>query len=448
MYVGIALEVRRLKMRGNITWIVAQIGARMHYALPRILHAEGLLEHFFTDICADKGWPRLLHLIPPKLRPYAVARLLDRVPENVPTSRVTAFTDLGFEYARRLRAAKSPGDATAVFLWNDSEFCSRVIASPWGNARAVFTFNNAGLEILKLARNRGLITVMEQSIAPRMVEQGLLDEQHALNPGWQEAHVNSSQTRYSERQAAEWELADLIICGSDFVCEGIRKCHGPVEQCVVVPYGVDSQLPNKGGKCQNKEDRLNRPESFYDPQSSTPRAEQNGHPLRVLTVGSVGLRKGAPAVYEAAKTLKDRAQFRWVGGIEVLPQAAERMRAYVELTGSVPRSEVHTHFAWADVFLLPSVCEGSATVTYEALAWGLPVICTPNTGSVVRDGMEGFIVPVNDAHAIVECLELLLGDRDKIEGMSTSAKRRAREFTVTAYGQRLLKALIGIEAGE
>ena len=62
--------------------------------------------------------------------------------------------------------------------------------------------------------------------------------------------------------------------------------------------------------------------------------------------------------------------------------------------------------------------------------------------------MEGFIVPVNDAHAIVERLDLLLGDRDKIEGMSTSAKRRAREFTVTAYGQRLLKALIGIEAGE
>ena len=111
---------------------------RCAHALRAASHPScGRIARFFTDICADKGWPRLLHLIPPKLRPYAVARLLDRVPENVPISRVTAFTDLGFEYSRRLRAAKSPGDATAVFLWNDSEFCSRVIASPWGNAGAV-----------------------------------------------------------------------------------------------------------------------------------------------------------------------------------------------------------------------------------------------------------------------------------------------------------------------
>ena len=49
--------------------------------------------------------------------------------------------------------------------------------------------------------------------------------------------------------------------------------------------------------------------------------------------------------------------------------------------------------ASADVFVFPSLFEGSAVVTYEALAAGLPSVVTPSAGSVVRDGVEGFIVP-------------------------------------------------------
>ena len=99
------------------------------------------------------------------------------------------------------------------------------------------------------------------------------------------------------------------------------------------------------------------------------------------------------------------------------------------------------HFQWADVFLLPSLCEGSATVTYEALGHGLPVICTPNTGSVVRDGMEGFIVPVRDAAAIAERIERLAIDVELRTQMAANAKARAAEFTVAEYGRRLLSVL-------
>jgi glycosyltransferase involved in cell wall biosynthesis len=99
------------------------------------------------------------------------------------------------------------------------------------------------------------------------------------------------------------------------------------------------------------------------------------------------------------------------------------------------------HYAWADVFLLPSICEGSATGCYEALAAGLPVITTENAGSVVRDGIEGFIVPIRNASAIVERLESLQRHREVLESMSRAALERAREFTVERYGERLLAAL-------
>ena len=113
----------------------------------------------------------------------------------------------------------------------------------------------------------------------------------------------------------------------------------------------------------------------------------------------------------------------------------------VELTGHIPRVEIARHFAWADVFLLPSICEGSATVTYEALAAGLPVIATPNTGSVVRDGIDGFIVSCGAAEEIASRLAWLNANREKLRELSKHARERARSFTLEAYGERLLETL-------
>jgi glycosyltransferase involved in cell wall biosynthesis len=98
-------------------------------------------------------------------------------------------------------------------------------------------------------------------------------------------------------------------------------------------------------------------------------------------------------------------------------------------------------YAWADVLLLPSICEGSATVTYEALATGLPVICTHNTGSIVRDGIDGFIIPIRDPDAIVERLQRLLGDPKLREELAANAHRRSLDYDVAAYGQRLLETI-------
>jgi glycosyltransferase involved in cell wall biosynthesis len=116
----------------------------------------------------------------------------------------------------------------------------------------------------------------------------------------------------------------------------------------------------------------------------------------------------------------------------------------MELLGAVPRSEIFNHYTWADVFLLPSICEGSATVIYEALAAGLPVICTANAGSVVRDGIEGFIVSVGNYEAIADKLELLATNPELRSEMSKNARQRAKEFTLDGYQKRLIKIIAKI----
>ncbi len=396
---------------------VAQLGARMHYAVPRILERVGLLERLYTDICAQKGWPRWLRMVPAALRPARLQRLIARVPEGIPSRQITAFTNFGLEYARLLARARDADERNAAFLWSGREFCRLVLARGLGGAKAVYVFNSAGLEVLEAARRRGIKGVLEQTIAPRAVEQALLREEAARFPGWESPVQGSAMMdEYCAREKMEWDAADLVVCGSEFVREGIVACGGDGGKCVVVPYGLGQKA------------------------AGAARSARRPGPLRVLTAGAVCLRKGAPHVLAAAKQMGSKAEFRWAGAIQILPRAERQMREYVELAGMVPRSEIAAQYAWADVFLLPSLCEGSATSTYEAMLHGLPVVCTLETGSTVRDGEDGFVIASRDGNAIAGKLAALAGDSTLLAVMAENARRNSAGYSLEKYGERLLAA--------
>jgi glycosyltransferase involved in cell wall biosynthesis len=412
-----AMHATAPRRQSATQFLVAQIGAKTHYAVPRVLEAEGMLGRFQTDICAVKGWPRLLRMIPPVCRPAGLRSLLGRIPEGVPTRKIRAFSEFGWDYVRRLKAARSPVEQTETYLWAGKRFCEMTLREGLDGVTGVFTFNSAGLELLRMARSQGIPGVMEQSIAPYRMVRRILDEEQSLFPTWElPSQGDARMEEFCAREEAEWQEAKVIVCVSDFVKQTMAACGGPIERCQVVPYGVDTTF------------------------TVADRRRHDG-PLRVLTMGTVGLRKGAPYVMETARRMQGRATFRMVGLLDVSESAEAELRRAVDLTGPVPRPEVVKHFAWADVFFLPSMCEGSAAVTYEALACGLPVVCTPNTGSVVREGIDGFIVPVRDTEAMADRLEKFHQDRDRLEFASEEARRRASEFTLEAYRTRLMNAL-------
>ena len=121
---------------------VAQLGARSHYAIPRILHQARMLEHFYTDICAVKGFPKYLRLIPPQLQSKSLTRLTGRVPHQLPTKLITAFSGFGFEYVRRLRKAFSASEVTKTFLWAGKTF-NRLVLQQGLRGTGIYTFNTA-----------------------------------------------------------------------------------------------------------------------------------------------------------------------------------------------------------------------------------------------------------------------------------------------------------------
>jgi len=90
-----------------------------------------------------------------------------------------------------------------------------------------------------------------------------------------------------------------------------------------------------------------------------------------------------------------------------------------------------------DLYILPSYFEGSSKTIFEAMSCGLPVITTPNSGSIVRNGVDGFIVPAGDMNAIVEKIKIFYFNRDKIIEMGSKAQKFTRSFTWEGYGNKV-----------
>jgi glycosyltransferase involved in cell wall biosynthesis len=210
----------------------------------------------------------------------------------------------------------------------------------------------------------------------------------------------------------DWYLCPSEAVRNDLVTHwGVKR-----ERAVVVPYGVDAQwLERKPSPTQG----------------------------RVLFVGTADLRKGIHYLAMAAEKLAGRGgvyEFRIAGNVQ--PSVARQsVCRHLEFLGRVPRDRIAEEFAAADVFVLPSLAEGSAEASYEALASGVPVITTGASGSVVRDGVEGRIVPERDPASVAAAIEELVEDRTKRERMSAAARKRAMEFTWEKYGERLIATL-------
>lgn len=401
--------------------LVAQIGARRHYAIPSILERAGLLASFHTDLTASASWLRLIHrLLPGRVTPGGLKRLLARRMETVPSSKIVHYT--GFALSRILHRdrAQTPARHVKQILLQNHKFGRLVCGSNWGQANAVYVFNGAGLEILRQAKAMGMTCIMEQTSAAIGHDERLLADERERWPGWETSDMTEADWGpLAEREREEWSLADRILCGSDYVVRSIESVAGPADRCAVVSYAADSKM-----------------------FTGSPRKPMD-RPLRILAVGTVILRKGFQYLIEVARRLKrDGMQFRIVGSVQVSDSARRQLSEQMELVGSVPRDRIGDQYAWADVFVLPTISEGSANVCYEALASGLPVITTPHAGSVVRDGVEGFVVPIRSSDEIAKSICTLDRDRRRLEKMSLGAIDRAKMYSWETYAQRLSACLL------
>ena len=162
--------------------------------------------------------------------------------------------------------------------------------------------------------------------------------------------------------------------------------------------------------------------------------------FRVLFIGEIGLRKGVLYLLEAFKRLKlTNAELVFIGGITDIGERLAQSEVKFAHIPVMPQEDLVPYIQNSSVFVFPSLVEGSARVIQEAMACGLPVITTPNSGSFIQDGEDGYIVPIRDVDALAERLLELYNHPERRAAMGLAARRTAsREFTPQRYHDGLM----------
>lgn len=411
------------------TWVpriaVVQIGSRRNYVVPIALEQAGALMGFYTDWYGPKSsFTRALGSAGWLVPLPSLTRAARRAASEIPTAKVVHFPMFGIEYKWRKYLAGRRGESPRAYVWGGRAFCRRVVRSGLPECDAVYCFSSVAKEVFEVARGRGILCVLDQGIPPLAYDDRLLREQEAAYEEWARPRPKAAGVEeYAERQRQEWELTDLILCPSNFCHRAILEEGGPGDKVRLLPFGIHPR--------------------FF---SGTPaHLVGDASTLRVLFASNTPIRKGLPDLVIALENLtspKIRAVFAGETS-SMTPYGVARASAVGELLGNVPRAEMLKLYKQADVFVLPTVSDVFPAVILEAMAAGVPVITTPNCGAsdVVRDGIDGFIVPVRSPEEIAKKLDLLASSPELRAEMSRNAAARAKEYTIEKYRERLLATL-------
>ncbi len=190
------------------------------------------------------------------------------------------------------------------------------------------------------------------------------------------------------------------------------------------------------------EERLFLTSRGVDPLEFTP-APAPPEKFRAVFVGALSRRKGVHVLLEAWTTLAlpvNDAELVLVGNPSSdIATDLRDLPANVILRGHT--SDVAAELRRASVHVFPSECEGSAKVTYEASACGLPQITTRESGDVVVHDQTGLLIPPNDPAALVDALRTLHTDPARRRAYGEAARQRILDhFTWDHYRQRVLAA--------
>ena len=397
-------------------FVVAQIGARRSYAVPAILEKAGLLERFYTDVTGDRKLAGLGPFLPGKGAERLAAR---RLPSNIrPLTQTFPRLSLLRALRRKLRPL-GPVDAFRESVRFSNALGRAMVRRGFGDATHVYSMLGECAPLLIAAKERGLTVVSEVYIL--LSAERIVAEERKAFPGWEPDVPDYSAIR------REMGLEDVLLTRSDFaICPSpavrddlVKNFSFDESRTAVVPYGMDPALLS----IQNKPVRG-----------------------RVLFAGTAELRKGIHYLAMAAEKLHARGvryEFRIAGNVQS-SVANQKVCRHFTFLGRIPRSEMAAEFTSADLFVLPSLAEGSAEVTYEALAYGLPLVTTLETGSAVRDAIEGRVVASRRADALAAAISEIIEDRERRTTMATAAQQRAKDFTWERYGERLVSALLSI----
>jgi glycosyltransferase involved in cell wall biosynthesis len=347
-------------------------------------------------------------------------RSMNRNYENIPepNKRSHFLWEAVSRAGRRLK----PGGLTSQVNWYDVLFCGhdlQVSTALEADLDAVYAYEDGARRTFKIARERNAAAIYELPLGYYKGVASEIRRAQKERPGFDRGAYEEPQWKQS-RKDAELELADVVVVPCAWAARslGYNDARGD-KPVVVVPYGTPAD---------ETATRMRRPSG----------------PFTVLFAGQIGLRKGAPHLIEAWERLRLKDARLWMAGSMSLGRdyLADHSSSF-DYLGAMPRVRLLEVMREADLFVFPSLAEGFGLVIGEAMASGVPVLTTDNTGGpeLIDDGREGWCIPAHDADSLAERIEWAYQNRDALYAMGKLARRRAERWTWGDYRRRLIEEL-------
>jgi glycosyltransferase involved in cell wall biosynthesis len=294
----------------------------------------------------------------------------------------------------------------------------RLIASRLEPCDVFIGMSGVAVDSARVARTRyGAKVFIERGSRHVSSQKGILDDLRSRGmagetvPDW-----------VVERELAGYELADRLVVPSLHVEQSFLDLGFPPEKLFRNPFGVDLSM-------------------------FAPTPAPSGVPPTLLFVGAWSYRKGVDVLVAAWRQLEG-VRLLHVGALVDAPLPDGPGFTHVD---AVPQSRLRDYYAQAHVFVMASREEGLALVQAQALACGLPLVCTDRTGGadlqrMLDDPAWVSVVPSDDADALAAAIGAMLpkalnSDRERVLGVAR------QQLGWPAYGARYAQELARVTHG-
>ncbi|MFH1832153.1 MAG: glycosyltransferase family 4 protein [bacterium] len=293
------------------------------------------------------------------------------------------------------------------------------------------------LKSMPAIRKTGAKVIIESGSCHILEQQKMLQEEYAKwGLKYQPIHKSNCA-----KMVAEYQAADYIMTLSEFSRQSfIRQGLSP-DKILKVPCGMDVEYFSIGRQ---------KPAPWGAGLSSGQVGQdvlRGQAKFRVVFVGMLNVRKGVQYLLEAWNKLnlpENSTELLFVGNLQKDIKDILRtikIKNNVVFAGATNRRDLRTILHDSSVFVLPSIEDGFGMVVGEAMASGLPVICSDHAGAtdMITEGQEGFVVPAASPDKLAEKILWCYENYEQSCAMGARGSETVQNFSWDVYGEHVYK---------
>lgn len=349
-----------------------------------------------------------LNILPEAIRNKVVSQFKKRSYDKLQDAHIRTFP--WFEFVREIADKIFSHSTSEYFLYWRDRIHDRWAASQLNaNYSAVIGYEECSLLTFRKAKKLGITTILDLAqIHFKEIE--IISNQF---PVFSEIYANKKlRTRINTIKAEELALADNILCLSSFAKESLIK------------HGINP-------------DKIKVVNLGFDPEKFTPKSTYSNlsnEPLKIVYAGTITKRKGIDQLLRLVDDFPNQIKITVIGSISDAGDIFEKYKPLITWYPYLEQQEMNKVFNENDLFVFPSYLDSWAMVVVEAMACGLPVIVTENTGA--KDAVTsdiGEILPAGDYEKLKETLLHISQHKDYLSRKGKSARAQSELYTWQNY---------------